>query len=154
MSSKHVGLSGHSSPQCWANSSPVVYVVLALDSWNYCSGEQGPTSLSESFPHGFTELEVVGFPEVCHLVARQFIKGGSTLVFNLFTLFNCITKIVQCHRYVGLLGLALNGKSSNYLVLTLHRQLFVWYWGELWPDSPTCLEDCRTFSIQLSNVNN
>ena len=35
-----LGLFGHSSSQYWANSFPKVCVVLALDSWNYCSGEQ------------------------------------------------------------------------------------------------------------------
>ena len=38
---RYVWLSGHSSPQYQANSAQIVCVILALDSWNYCSGEQG-----------------------------------------------------------------------------------------------------------------
>ena len=40
LSLAYVGLLGHSFPQYQADSSPIVCVVLALDSWNYCSGEQ------------------------------------------------------------------------------------------------------------------
>ena len=37
-------LLGHSSPIYQTNSSPVVCVVLGLDSWNCCSGKQGSTA--------------------------------------------------------------------------------------------------------------
>ena len=36
----NVGLLGHRSPQYRTNSFSIVCAVLALDSWNYCSGEQ------------------------------------------------------------------------------------------------------------------
>ena len=54
----YVGLSGHSSPQYWAGSSPIVCAVLALDSWNYCSGEQAqqPNTFFSMFAmHSFTD---------------------------------------------------------------------------------------------------
>ena len=35
---------GWSSSQYWVNSCPIIYAVLALRSWNYCSGEQGLTA--------------------------------------------------------------------------------------------------------------
>ena len=41
---RYVGLSGHISPKYQANSSPIVCVVFAIDSTNYCSGKQGPTA--------------------------------------------------------------------------------------------------------------
>ena len=38
LSLTNVALSGCGSPWYWANISPIVYVVLAVESWNYCSG--------------------------------------------------------------------------------------------------------------------
>ena len=43
-SCNYVGLLGHTSPQYWACSFPIVCAVLALGSWNYCPWEQGMTS--------------------------------------------------------------------------------------------------------------
>ena len=46
------------SPQYSANISPIVSVVLALDSWNYCSGEQAwqPNNFFSMFAlHGFID---------------------------------------------------------------------------------------------------
>ena len=40
-SCKYIGLSGHSSPLYQANIFPIVCAVLALDSWNCCSEEEG-----------------------------------------------------------------------------------------------------------------
>ena len=54
----YVGLSGRSSPQYQADSSPIVCAVLALDSWNYCSGEQAqqPNTFFSMFAmHGFID---------------------------------------------------------------------------------------------------
>ena len=54
----YVGLSGHSSPQYWANSSSIVCVILALDCWNNCSGEQAqqPNIFLSMFAlHGFID---------------------------------------------------------------------------------------------------
>ena len=55
-SCRYVGLSGHSSPQKLANIFPIVCAVLALNSWNYCSGQQDPTAqhpLIQYFPKWF-----------------------------------------------------------------------------------------------------
>ena len=49
---------GCSSPQYQANSSLIVYALLALDIWNYCSGEQAqhPNIFLSIFTlHGFTD---------------------------------------------------------------------------------------------------
>ena len=49
---------GYSSPQYRANSFQIVCVVLALDSWNYCSGEQAwqPNNFFSMFAmHGFID---------------------------------------------------------------------------------------------------
>ena len=57
----YVGLLGHSYPQYWANSSPIVCAVLAVDSWNYCSGEQAhkPNIFHSMFAlHGLIDKEV------------------------------------------------------------------------------------------------
>ena len=46
------------TPQCQADSSPIVCAVLALDSWNYCSGEQAwqPDNFFSMFAmHGFID---------------------------------------------------------------------------------------------------
>ena len=54
----YVGLSGCYSAQYLADSYPFVCAVLALDSWNYCSGEQDPTvkhALLNVYPNGFIE---------------------------------------------------------------------------------------------------
>ena len=44
MSCRYVWLSGCSSLQYWANSCATVFVVLALDSLNHCSVDEGPTA--------------------------------------------------------------------------------------------------------------
>ena len=57
-SHKYVRLLGHHCPQYCANSFPVVCTVLALNNWNYCSGEQGKTDQYPLFnvcPKGFIE---------------------------------------------------------------------------------------------------
>ena len=50
-----IGLLGNSCPQYWADSFPIVNVVLAPDGWNYWSGDQGltdsPTSSSQCLHH-------------------------------------------------------------------------------------------------------
>ena len=49
---------GCSSPQYRADSSPIVCVILVLDSWNYCSGEQAqqPNNFFSMFAmHGFID---------------------------------------------------------------------------------------------------
>ena len=74
-SSKYVEPLGHRPSQYQAKRLPIVCVVLALDSWNYCSGEQGLTAQHPPLNvclYGFMELEAVGFPVMCHLVARKF----------------------------------------------------------------------------------
>ena len=65
---------GHSSPQYQTDSSPIVCAVLALESWNYYSGEkaQQPNNFSMFAMHGFIDLEEVEFPALCPLVAREF----------------------------------------------------------------------------------
>ena len=58
LSLAYVGLLGRSSPQYRADSSPIVCAVLALDSWNYCSGEQAqqPNTFFSMFAmHGFID---------------------------------------------------------------------------------------------------
>ena len=53
------------------------------------------------------EKDPVGFPVMCHLVAREFTEGGSTLFFYLFTLFGCIKEIIQSCDRLGCRALAL-----------------------------------------------
>ena len=71
----YVQLSGHSSFQYQANSSPIACALIVLGSWNCCSGEQGLAAqhpLLSVCPYGSIELEAVGFSIVCHLFAGEF----------------------------------------------------------------------------------
>ena len=65
-SCRHVGLFGHSSPRYLSNSSLTVCAVLTLDSWNYFSGQQGPTAQYLPF-NVFIEQEEMEI-SMCHLV--------------------------------------------------------------------------------------
>ena len=67
---------------------------------------------------GEIEKQAMGFPIIWHLVAGEFIYGGSTLFLNLFTLLSCIKEIVLSCRYIGLPGRSspqdrANGKNCN-----------------------------------------
>ena len=112
-----------------ACNSPTVYVVLALDSWNYCSGEQAlqPNicipKIVQSSLYSWTvyitieEIRNKVLPSYatlpCHKVAmgiplplNQWSHARQTLRGKCWTV-----------------GPALQGNSSNCLVLILHRQL-------------------------------
>ena len=80
-------------------------MVLALCSWKYFSGEQGPTfqHLSVLASEGFIESE-----EMCHLVANEVNIRSTVPYFHLYTLFS-----IQSCRYVRLLCPALRNNSSN-----------------------------------------
>ena len=117
----YVGLSGHSSPQYQADSSPIVCVVLALDSWNYCRPDSPTTSQC--------------LPCLASLITRKWnsqhvppcgkgvnIRWQHLIFFYLCTWFSCIKKIVEsCLCWA--VGPALQSNSSNCLVLILHMQL-------------------------------
>ena len=66
---------GCSTTQDLAKSFPIVCVILALDSWNYCSGEQDPIArhpFLNVYLYGFIELEAVAFPVHYYPAAREF----------------------------------------------------------------------------------
>ena len=112
------------SPQYWANSSPIVCAVLALDSGTISldSRPNSPTSSSQCLPH-MASLNKRNWNPRCHLVAGEFNMSWQHLFyFKLFTQFNCIKKIRQsCECWA--VGPALQSNISNCLVLIPHRQL-------------------------------
>ena len=121
-SCRYVGLLGHSFPQYWASRSPIVYVVLALDSGNYCSGEQGPTAQHLYFIVCFIWLHWINGSVPLHSRESN-IRWQHCTSLICITLFSSIKKIVQYCRYDRLLGLALQSSSSNHLVIILQQSI-------------------------------
>ena len=96
----NVGLSGHSYPECQADSFPIVCTVLALYSWNYYSGEQGPTVQHFSLNVCLTWLHWKR--KWFHLVAKWFILKvavPSFVGFSFIYIVSCIKKIRQSCKY-------------------------------------------------------
>ena len=119
-SCKYVEMLGQRPPQYQVNSFQIVCTVLALDSWRYC-----PTSSSQCFPIWLHWIRGCGIPCDMPPCGKGINLGWQHLIFHLtlFTLFNCIKKIVQFCKYVGLSDLAIQSNSFSCLVLLSHREL-------------------------------
>ena len=103
---------------------PIFCAVLALDSWNYCSGEEGPTAhYSKDCLIFFIQLNHFYKTKIkqrrchppydnslCHKVAH--------VLFFIETMWG-----KHWEEDAGLSGLAMQSNSSNCLVLISHRQL-------------------------------
>ena len=117
---------------CWAVAlpstkqivSPFVCAVLALDSWNYCSGEQAQQ------PNFFSM-----FACMASLIKRKwnsqhlppcgkgiYTRWQHLIFFYLCTWLSCVKKIGQSYICCAV-GPALQSNSSNCPVLIPHRQL-------------------------------
>ena len=105
--------------------SPIVCAVLALDSWNYCSGEQArqpnirkiPESSLYSWTMYITEKNKVLPPYVNSLATRWHMLG-IPLPLNQWSHARQTLR-----RRCWAVGPALQSNSSTCLVLILHRQL-------------------------------
>ena len=110
--------------------SPIICVILAIDSWNYSRGEQGPTAqhncnIAQSFLHSWTIYinEILLSPYVTHPATGWYSSSDSM-------------KPYESNIEGKLLGLAVQSISSNSSAKTMHTigELFTWYWEELQPN--------------------
>ena len=115
---------------------PNVCVVLALDSWYYCSGEQGLTvQHSQDCLIFFIQLN-----HVYKIKQNKVLPPYDTSLYHkvaYFLFFNEAAWGKHWENIVGLWGLALQSNSSNCLVLIPHRQLENYLLGAWKSYSPT-----------------
>ena len=135
-----LGLSCCSYPQYQANSSPIVCVVLTLDSWKYFSGKQGPivqnvNKIAQSSLYSWTmymnEINKELPPYVTLFATRWHTSSNSV-------------KAIQSKHWeedVWLLDFAFQSNSFKCLVLIPHRQLGNHLLDSGKSYSPTYLQD-------------
>ena len=113
---------------------PIVCVILALDSWHYCSGEQGLTAqhlqdcliffiqLNNVYKRKINEIRC------CHLISPSAKRWHTDF-------FNETTQGKDWEEDIGLFGLALQSNSSN--TSQTIEKLFAFYWWQPCADRPT-----------------
>ena len=105
---------------------PIASTVLALDSWNYYSGQQGPTAqyihkIAQSSLYSWTMLIKPKYKVLPHYVNSQPQGGIFQGILQPFIHWSHIGK--HWEEDVGLSGLAIQSDSCNCLVSILHKQL-------------------------------
>ena len=84
----NAGHSGFSSVQNQANGFPIVYVILAIDSWKYCSGKHGQTAQHLSLNVCFTWL---------HWKRGSVLSCGRGSYHKVAALFVCFAFMYMAH---------------------------------------------------------
>ena len=135
--------------------SPITCIILALNRWNYYSGEQGLTAqhyckIAQSSSYSWTmyrnqnKWNKLLSPSVTPSATRSHTSSDSMNPYEA----NIERKMLGCQALFSRENVQISSVNTAQTIVDLLAQ----FWGELWPNSPK-YSYCKTIHTSLFDTN-